>query len=59
LDGFLGVELRRVRVTLSEVICDLGVGASLRLKSSVIREAGLAPFELNQAKPKLSQRTLM
>jgi hypothetical protein len=43
--AFLGVEPRSVGVDLAEGLCDWG-RESLRLKASVIGEAGRAPFEL-------------
>jgi hypothetical protein len=45
--AFPGVEPSCVGVALAEDLCDLGEGGkSLRLKASVIGEAGRAPFEL-------------
>jgi hypothetical protein len=45
--AFLGIEPRSAGVALAEGLYDLeGGGESLQLKTSMIREAGHAPFEL-------------
>jgi hypothetical protein len=43
--AFLGVEPRDVGAALAEGLCDLE-GGSLRMKVSVTRDAGRAPFQL-------------